>query len=144
LCAQQPKRPVADVTAVAPTTRLAPGREARLDLKVKLPAKVHVQSNKPSDPLFIPTVLTVDAPNGVTIAEIVYPPSEKLKQEGLKDPLIVFGSEFTLGVRVKIAADAKPGELIVPAKLRYQACDETTCYPPANATAKWSVQVGKS
>lgn len=139
--AAQPKRPQAEIAPIVETARVAPGGEARLSLHVKLPSRMHVQSNKPSDPLFIPTVLTVDVPKGVTVAEIIYPSSERLKQDGLKDPLVVFGSEFTLRVRLKVASTVPPGELVVPGRLRYQACDDTTCYPPRNADTKWSLQV---
>lgn len=140
----QPKRPQADVAAVLENARVVPGAEARLELKVTLPPKVHVQANKPSDPLFIPTVLTLDAAKDVAVEEIVYPASESLTQQGLKEPLKVFGTQFSIGVRIKVAADTAPGEIVVPARLRYQACDETTCYPPVRAEVKWVLQVGKS
>lgn len=137
----QPKRPQATVAATTQTLTVAPGGEARLSLAVTLPEKVHVQANKPSDPLFIPTVLTVEPPAGFTVEEVVYPKSEQLKQEGLAEPLLVFGSAFTITVRLKAAAAAAPGERTVPGRLRYQACDATTCYPPTRADATWTLQV---
>ena len=138
----QSSRPQAVVTPVVDTARLTPGAEVRLSLKVKLPANVHVQADKPRDPLLIPTVLTIDALKDITVTEIAYPPAMDLKQAGQKEPLAVFGSEFTVRVRAKLAADAGPGDVIVPARLRYQACDENTCYPPTKADIKWSLRVG--
>jgi hypothetical protein len=140
--AAQPKRPEAMVTASTLTPSVAPGGEARLVLAVTLPANVHVQSNKPSDPFFIPTVLTVEPPAGFTVEDVIYPKSEQLKQEGLAEPLIVFGNRFTIEVRLKAAASAAAGSRVVPGRLRYQACDATTCYPPARAEASWTLQVG--
>jgi hypothetical protein len=29
----------------------------------------------------------------------------------------------------------------VPAHLKYQACDEAVCYPPAKADAQWTLAV---
>jgi hypothetical protein len=139
--ATQPKRPEATVTATAVTPSVAAGGEARLSLAVTLPSNVHVQSNKPSDPFFIATVLTVEPPAGFTVQDVVYPKSELLKQEGLAEPLHVFGSQFTIEVRLKAAATVAPGTLAVPARLRYQACDATTCYPPARAAASWTLRV---
>lgn len=138
----QPDRPRARVAPVVETGSVAPGGEARLALKVTLPPRIHVQSDKPSDPSFIPTVLTLDVPKGLSVAETVYPKSERLKQEGLKDPLSVFGSEFTVRVRLNVSRDARPGVIVVPGRLRYQACNETTCFPPATADAKWTLRVG--
>ena len=40
--------------------------------------------------LLIPTELTIDAPEGVTVKEIVWPPSTDLKQQGQDQPLAVF------------------------------------------------------
>ena len=57
-----------------------------------LPANVQVQSDKPSDPFFVPTALTVEPPAGFTVEDLIYPKWEQLKQEGLAEPLIVFGN----------------------------------------------------
>lgn len=138
----QPKRPSATVTPSVARAEVSPGGEAVLDLHVTLPARVHVQAHKLTDPFFIPTVLTVDSGKGATVADIQYPPSERLKQAGLEEPLVVFGSDFNIKARIKIAADAPAGDLTIPGRLRYQACDETTCYPPARAEATWTVHVG--
>jgi thiol:disulfide interchange protein DsbD len=137
----QPGRPQAKLAPVVETATVTPGGEARLALKVTLPPKVHVQSDKPSDPSFIPTVLTIDVPKGMSVVQIIYPKSELLKQEGVKDPLSVFGSEFTLRVRVKLAPDAPPGATVIRGRLRYQACNQTTCFPPATAEATWTLPV---
>ena len=79
------------------------GGPVRLALKVSLPEGLHTQSNKPRDATLIPTVLTIDAPAGVTVDEIVYPAAVDLKQEGLDEPLVVFEREFLIGVQVTLA-----------------------------------------
>ena len=33
------------------------------------------------------------------------------------------------------------GDLVVPAHLKYQACDESVCYPPAKADAQWTLAI---
>jgi hypothetical protein len=62
----QPGRPRAEVTPVVESAPKA-GATARVSLKVRLPQEVHVQANKPRDPSLIPTVLTVEAPPGITV-----------------------------------------------------------------------------
>jgi len=52
-----------------------------------------------------------------------------------KDLLAVFEREFVLGVHLSVASNARPGAIEVPGSLRYQACDETTCYAPMRAEA---------
>ena len=34
-----------------------------------------------------------------------------------------------------------PGEITIPARLRYQACDETMCYIPTTAESGWTIKV---
>jgi thioredoxin:protein disulfide reductase len=120
-----------------------PGSNVRAALQVRLPSKdLHVQSNKPRDPSLIPTVLTVTPPEGVRVAEIVFPKPTDLAQEGQTEPLAVFESEFAIGVRFEVASSVAPGALEVPARLRYQACDDKLCYAPASANLVWKLNVG--
>src|SRR6266436_3322310 len=58
---------------------VAVGGTLRGALTVVLPDGFHVQSNTPRDPSLIPTVLTLDAPPGVSIAEIVFPTAIDVK-----------------------------------------------------------------
>jgi len=137
----QLRRPKADVVPLIESTAVRAGTSIRVALHVTLPEGVHTQSNKPSDPTFIPTVLTVDAPAGVSWDETVFPPSSSLAQAGLDKPLSVFDHEFLIGVRLTLAANVATGEIIVPAHLRYQACDATVCYAPTTADVRWTLNI---
>lgn len=139
----QLRRPRADVTPFvegAPT----PGATWRVGLKVTLPEGLHTQSNAPRDPTLIPTVLTIDAPPGVTLGEISWPRPTELKQVGQDQPLIVFEREFVIGVQLALAANVQVAQLSVPAHLRYQACDANLCYPPATADVVWGAGAGST
>jgi DsbC/DsbD-like thiol-disulfide interchange protein len=134
-------RPKAELTPSVVTTTVKAGAPVHVALKVKLPGDVHVQSDKPRDPSLIPTVLTIDVPTGVTVGKIRYPAPRDLKQEGQKQPLAVFGPEFTIDVDLTLAASAAAGDLVVPAHLKYQACNESVCFPPAKADAQWTLAI---
>ena len=134
-------RPRADVIALTehPSTRA--GETARAALKVSLPDGLHTQSNKPRDPLLIPTELTIDAPAGVAVKEVVFPPSTDLKQAGQEQPLAVFEQTFGIGVQLAVAAGVPTGRIVVPFHLRYQACDANLCYPPSTEKGEWPIEV---
>jgi thiol:disulfide interchange protein len=121
----------------------APGSTVRAALQVRIPERYHVQSDAPRDPALIPTVLTVDAPDGVTVTEIVFPTPTEFEQIGQAQPLLVFEHEFTIGVQFDIAATAPAGRIEVPARLRYQACDDRLCYAPATADVLWALTIVK-
>ncbi|MGE5243712.1 MAG: thioredoxin family protein [Betaproteobacteria bacterium] len=131
----------AEVAPVVAADGVHAGQEIRAALQVTLPDGFHVQSNKPRDPSLIPTVLTIDPPAGVSVAEIVFPAPTDLKQAGLDQPLAVFEQNFAIGVRFVVAAGVPPGDLVVPARLRYQACDANMCYIPATVAASWTLHV---
>ena len=135
----QANRPRATVTPLVEGPARA-GAHVRVALKVAVPEGLHTQSNQPREPAFIPTVLTVDPPSGVTVDEIVWPPPTDLVQAGANLPLAVFEREFLVGVQLSIPASAT-GDLSVPARLRYQACDANLCYPPATADTSWLIHV---
>jgi thiol:disulfide interchange protein len=135
------RRPKAEVTPVTEHSAQHAGGAARVALKISLPEGLHTQSNKPRDPTLIPTVLTIDAPAGVTVDEVVFPPSTDLKQAGADQPLAVFEQSFAIGAQLSLAASVPAGDLVVPAHLRYQACDANLCYPPANADVEWTLHV---
>ena len=137
----QPGRPKAEVTPLVERPGVHAGEPVRLALRVSLPEGLHTQSNKPRDPTLIPTALTIDAPAGVTVTEIVFPPSTDLKQAGIDEPLAVFEHEFAIGIQVTLAPAVLPGALAIPGHLRYQACDANLCYPPATADVRWTVNV---
>ena len=128
------------MVAVAAADGVVPGSTARLAIRVRLPEGFHVNANTPRDPSLIPFVLTVQPPPGITVTEIVYPAASDLEQRGAKVPLAVYDREFAVGVTVNVA-DAAPSEIDIPARLRYQACDERMCYIPATAVTGWTLRV---
>ena len=73
---------------------------------------------------------------------IAYPAPSEFTQAGRPEPLLVLGPRFDIRVRLSVAGDAGAGIRSVPVVLRYQACNDTVCFPPARATAAWVVTVG--
>lgn len=136
----QARPPRAVVTPILEATSVEPGSSTRAAITVVLPEHLHANANKPRDPSLIPTVLTVSPPDGVVVEEIVYPEAKDLNQKGSAVPLNVYEREFSIGVRFKVAPGAA-GDIDVPARLRYQACDETMCYIPVTVPVTWTLHV---
>jgi len=121
----------------------APGAAVRTALQVRIPDRFHVQSDAPRDPTLIPTVLTIDTPQGVQVTEIVFPQATEFNQIGQAQPLLVFEHEFAIGVAMEIGANVPSGRLDIPGHLRYQACDDRLCYAPVTADVLWTLTVAK-
>lgn len=134
--------PVIAVTPFAEADAARPGSVVRLALKVAVPPGIHIQSDHPRDPSLIPAVLSIDAPSGVTFTDVVFPKSTEFRVAGFDDLLDVFEGEFVIGARLTIASDARAGMLILPARFRYQACNENTCFGPTKVDTSWTLQIG--
>lgn len=137
----QLQKPVAELTPVVEQQAIQPGQTVMVELRVELPEDIHVQSDEPRDPFLIPTILTFTPPEGVIVEEITYPPSTDFVQVGQDEPLAVFEHEFTIEVQLALDADVSPGELVVPGRFRYQACDDAVCFAPATADVEWHLHV---
>jgi len=133
--------PRAEVTPLLGADGVQPGTSVRAAIRVRLPEGLHTNANTPRDPSLIPLVLSVEAPAGVEVEEIVYPESTDLAQEGVDGMLAVYEQEFLIGVQLGVADDVPPGAIDVSARLRYQACDERVCYIPVTVSTGWALPV---
>lgn len=133
-------RPKAAVAPLVESSAPVGGR-VHVALRVSLPEGVHVQSNRPRDPLLIPTVLAIEPQEGIGVDEIVYPPSSDFRQSGQREALAVFDREFVVGATLRIDPGAKAGARVVSAVLRYQACNESTCFAPSRESVQWTLSV---
>ena len=106
------------------------GDDVEGTVTVKIAEGWHVNSNKPTEEFAIPTVLTLDAATA-TLVDAQYPPHvlKTFEFTGGK-PLAVYDGTFAIPFRAKL----QPGATRVGASLRFQACSNTVCLPPNNAT----------
>ena len=133
--------PRATVTPFVERDRAALGSTTRIALAVSLPEKLHVQSDKPRDPTLIPTVLNVDAPAGIRVTNVIFPHPTDFRLEGQTELLAVFENEFVVGAELEIGSDAAVGDLVLPGRLRYQACDDKVCFQPRTERVEWKMRI---
>lgn len=113
------------LTTVALHFRVAPG--------------LHINSHAPKDEYLIPTTFSIPEGMGVKLDGATYPDGAEMTLPA--DPgtrLRVYSGDFVLQARIVAA----PGNHLVEAKLRYQACDNHACMPPKTIVVPIDV-VGK-
>ena len=103
---------------------------------------LHVNSNEPLEDFLIPTVLTLDPPEGIALEAVAWPTPIMLEQQGSENPLAVFEETFVIGAAFTVASDLDAGNYSIPGSLRYQACDERMCYIPTTASLEFQLTVG--
>src|SRR3954452_17962883 len=115
------------------------GKSTAVALHFRIKQGLHINSHEPRDEFLIPTVLSIPDSSGVRLDSASYPPGAEFAlpvDPGTK--LIVYTGEFAIQTKIV----AQPGDHMVEAKLRYQACDDNACLPPKTITVPIDV-VGK-
>lgn len=129
-------------TQVLPETDAAhAGAVCRLAVRVQLGGDWHVNAHKPLDEFLIPTELALTPPAGFEVKEVVYPEPVTITFEGTGESLAVYGETFVLGVAMSVGEGVAPGEYVIPGTLKYQACDNKQCLPPAALGVEIPVKV---
>ncbi len=130
-----PNRSIAKVDSVQylfpEQVSVTAGKPIPLALHFRIAQGLHINSHTPSEDYLIPTTFTIPDGAGVRLDTATYPAGTAMTLPA--DPttkLSVYTGEFTIQARIV----ATPGNHLVQAKLRYQACDQNQCLPPKTIT----------
>jgi hypothetical protein len=122
-----PDKPHAYVSYDAEPQSVPAGKHATLELHFHMQAGYHVNSHTPKSDLLIATTLTLHPADGVKPGPLAYPAGQPYSFSfDPADKLDVYAGDFTL----KLPVVATAGQHTVDGSLRYQACDNASCYPP--------------
>lgn len=109
---------------------VAAGSAQTIDLHFRINNGLHINSHTPRQKSLIRTELIAAEPTGVKIAGVDFPDGSDFAFPA--DPaqkLSIYSGEFVL----KMHVTAQSGNHLIQGLLRYQACDNSTCFPPRNA-----------
>jgi hypothetical protein len=119
-------------------------QQTMVDLNFRVPAGYHINSNTPKSEFLIPTALKMELPTDIVLGKIAYPAGEDASFPFSPDEkLSVYSGDFTIAVAVHPLHSVVPGKYEMHGVLRYQACDNTACYPPKTLPVKFEIKVVK-
>jgi thiol:disulfide interchange protein DsbD len=132
--------------AVRVTGSIAPdktkkGRTVRASVVVEIPQGLHLQSNKPLDKFLIPTKLDVETPQGITAGAIIYPRAVMRSLKFSKSKVAVYEGRTSIRVPITVQANYAGGSTEIKGKLRFQACNDESCFPPVTREVKMWLNV---
>lgn len=123
---------------------VASGKPARVQLRFKIADGYHINSNQPGSELLIPTKLQLNPPTDIGVGSITYPKGHNLTLAiAPGEKLNVYTGEFTIAAKVSATRTASPGKYKVHGQLKYQACNDRSCFPPKLAPVEFEVSVLK-
>jgi Disulphide bond corrector protein DsbC len=115
------------------------GQSSAVTMHFRVAPGLHINSHTPREDYLIPTTLSIPDGMGVRLKEAAYPSGSDLSLPiDPRTKLSVYTGEFAIQARIV----ATPGNHLVEARLRYQACDQTQCLPPKTITVAIDV-IGK-
>ena len=81
-------------------------------------------------------------PAGLKLNSTEYPGGKMVKFEFSEKKLSVYEGKVTIRLKVQASNDAPIGKMKLPMTLRYQACNDSACLPPAKLAVEGEVEIG--
>ena len=126
--------------SVAPD-KIKKGRLVRATVVMDIPAGLHVQSNRPLDKYLVATKLDVETPSGMKVGPISYPRAVMRNLKFSKGAVAVFEGRAVMRFNVTVPANYNGSSGEIKGKLRFQACNDESCFPPVTREVKMWLNV---
>jgi thiol:disulfide interchange protein DsbD len=126
--------------SIAPD-KIKKGRVVRGTVVMEIPAGLHVQSNRPLDKYLVATKLDLETPSGMQAGPISYPRAVMRNLKFSKGAVAVFEGRAMFRFNVTVPASYKGGSGEIKGKLRFQACNDESCFPPITREVKMWLNV---
>ncbi|MGI8783108.1 MAG: protein-disulfide reductase DsbD domain-containing protein [Acidobacteriota bacterium] len=122
--------------------RFKPGAELRGVVVLDIKNGFHINSDSPDDPGLIPTKVEILGVTGLAVSRTIYPTALVRTFQFSEKALEVYEGKTVIGFVAKLPASIKPGKLELSARIRFQACNDDTCFRPVTKTVKATLDVG--
>lgn len=122
-------------------TSVPQGATAHLAIEITMNVPWHINAHDLGESFFVPTEVSFDPPEGVTIDEVVYPAGVEKELAFTEEKLLLYDGTVYIGATFTVAPDVPVGRLTIPATVTYQACDDEKCLLPADEKLFVQVEV---
>jgi thioredoxin:protein disulfide reductase len=126
--------------SIAPD-KIKKGRIVRATVVMDIPAGLHVQSNRPLDKYLVATKLDVETPSGMNVGPVSYPRAVMRNLKFSKGAVAVFEGRAVMRFNVTVPANYSGSSGEIKGKLRFQACNDESCFPPVTREVKMWLNV---
>jgi thioredoxin:protein disulfide reductase len=126
--------------SVAPD-KVKKGRVVRATVVMEIPSGLHIQSSKPLDKFLVATKLDVETPSGMNVGPISYPRPVMRKLKFSKGAVAVYEGRAIVRFNVTVPANYGGSSGEIKGKLRFQACNDESCFPPVTREVKMWLNV---
>lgn len=111
---------------------LQPGMDFDLVVVGLIKEGWHINSNTPTEELFVPTSVEFQLPEHFEARKVSYPPGIFRKLSFSEKKLSVYEDEFIIRLSASLASSAVPSQTEVEIVLSYQPCNDQLCLEPVS------------
>jgi thiol:disulfide interchange protein DsbD len=129
------------VTGALAANKVARGRSVQGTIVMEVPSGYHVNSNRPLEKFLIATQLSVEAPKGVQVGPVTYPRALLRSLKFSKNKVSVFEGRATMRFSATVPRNFGGNSAELKARLRFQSCNDDTCFPPQTREVKMWLNV---
>ena len=123
------------------SNKIARGRTVQGTVVMEIPSGFHANSNRPLERFLIATQLQIEAPQGFRIGPVIYPRPLLRSLKFSKTKVSVFEGRTTMRFSVTVPKDYSGNSAELKARLRFQSCNDDTCFPPQTREVKMWLNV---
>jgi len=124
------------VNGAVASTKISRGRTAQGTIVMEIPSGFHANSNRPLEKFLIATQLQIEAPKGIRVGPVIYPRALMRSLKFSKSRVSVFEGRTTMRFSVMVPRDYSGNSAELKARLRFQSCNDDTCFPPQTREVK--------
>jgi hypothetical protein len=125
-----------------PAITLLSGKPGKVEIRFRVNPGYHINSNKPHSELLIPTTIQFAPAAKINVGKVSYPEGEEFALSfSPTEKLNVYTGDIALSAPVTAAKGLTAGNYTLKADLRYQACNDTSCFPPKTVPIEIAVNV---
>jgi thiol:disulfide interchange protein DsbD len=117
------------------------GQTTPITLELTIRAPYHINAEQPLEEFLIGTTVDFNPIPGASFRNVAFPPAEMKKTQLSSQPLAVYEGRVNITAAVELAPDFRASELVIGGTVGYQACDDKSCLPPAEAPFQAKVRI---
>lgn len=105
--------------------------QGTLTLTLKIQPGFHIQANPASAPNLIATTVSMAGPESVSWGDPVYPSGKPYRLMGAASEISTYDGSLEITIPFHVGEGLSRGPLKSSGQVRYQACNDKTCFFPA-------------
>ncbi len=124
--------------------RVRRGTSVQAAVVLDIPKGVHVNANRPLGKYAVPTIVRVEAADGVRVSPVTYPRSIARNFKFSDERLAVYEGRAVMRFNVSVPANFRGDRANVRARVRFQSCNDEVCFPPVTRDIDMAIGVANA